>query len=247
MSEELEKKQDAQIATSRRGHEQAVDQSDLTIPRAMLIQFTPPKTINIDPETTPPGSIINSVTGEKLTKDETGAIQFIPVMRAVEWIRFNSQNDKDTDFNPGYEPGAIIWRSNDPKDPRVIEEGAWGANNEPPRATKFINYLAVVPDQSMPIIVSFAKTSFKAGKVMTTMTQFAAGDLFSWKYRLRTKKEQNDQKQQYYILTVERAGKCSPEEFSQAEAIYNAFAGKDIKIHEETDEDSSPKEKQPWE
>lgn len=243
---EIEIKNKNTVATvNRLGHEDAVDQSDLMIPRAMLIQFTPPKTVNIDPAVHTPGKIINSITLEILPTDAVGAVLFQPVKRGVVWIRFNSQKKED----PAFEPGAVIWRSNDPNDARVIAEGQWGPNNEPPKATKFINYLAHIPGHDMPIVISFGKTSFKAGKVLTTMAQFASGDLFSWTYRLRSKIEQNDQQQKYYVLAVDRGGKASPEDYAAAREKFEMYRTKDIHVHDEgsAEETEAPSSKKPWE
>jgi len=237
------------MAATRLGHEDPVDQSDLMIPRAMLIQFTPPKTIAIDPVVHTPGKIINSLTTEILPLDESGAVIFIPIRRAVMWIRFNPQDKDKPGFDPQFEPGSAIWRSNDPADPRVISEGSWGEDGTPPKATKFINYLAYVPGHSMPIVMSFGKTSFKAGKVLTTMSQFAKGDLFSWTYRLRSKMEQNDQKQKYYVLQVEKGPQASEKDYEDAKSIHSMYRGREIKVHDEgsAEETDSAPAKQPWE
>jgi len=248
MTEDLARKEESAIdVSSRRGHETPVDNSDLMIPRAKLLQALSPE-VQDDPKRFFQGMILNSITKEELPKDDQGWITFIPIMRSVNWLRFNPQSDKDPDFNPEFEAGAIIWRSNNPSDPRVIAEGAWGPKSEPPKATKFINYLALVPGHSMPIVISFGKTSFKAGKALSTMTQFAPGDLFSWRYRLRSKKEQNDAKQQYFVLVVEQCGQCPKDEFQKAESIYKTFAGKELKVHEESEEETAQPQttKNPW-
>ncbi len=232
-----------------RGHENHVAQEDMLIPRVMLIQFTPPKTVEIDPAVITPGKIINSVTVQELPKDAKG-YPFIPIKRSVNWVRFNPQKQEDPNFDPSYEMGAMIWSSNDPKDPRVLKEGAWGPKSEPPLATKFINYLAWFPGLDFPAVLSFARTSFKAGKALTTMTEMLhrADDLFRWKYRLLAKQEQNDQKQKYYVLAVEEIGRTTDEEFAKAEEIYGIFAEKAIDAYEDDAAATAEpaKEPQPW-
>src|SRR3990167_203344 len=138
---DIEKKSETAIATTRRGHEDRIDQSDLMIPRTMLIQFTPPKNLEIDPAVHTPGKIVNSITGEVLPVNKDGNIEFIPIRRGVLWIRFNPQDKDKPNFDPQFEPGATIWKSSDPSDPRVAAEGAWGEDGTPPLATKYINYL----------------------------------------------------------------------------------------------------------
>lgn len=229
-----------------RGHGHVVDPADIIIPRIMLIQYTPPKKVELPPEIGP-GKIINNVTVTELTKDDKGRVEFIPVLRSVNWVRFNPQNENDPNFDPQYEPGAVIWRSDNPEDARVIAEGAWGQHSEPPLATKFINYLLIVPSEPIPMMVSFGKTSFEAGKRLTTFSQMyhEADDLFAWKYFLAAKQQQNDQKQKYFVFTVDQAGKCSENEYKRAERFYERFAGKELKI--EGDEEAvESADKKPW-
>lgn len=236
-------------AATRRGHEQPVDQGDIMIPRVKLLQALSPEVQEGDGKLRQ-GMLVNSLTKEELPKDAEGWITFIPIMRSVNWVKFNARNDKDPAYDPTYELGQLIWRSNDPSDPLVIQEGKFGPKGEPPVATKFINYLAWVPGCEMPIVLSFSKTSFKAGKALTTLTEMVHGkdDLFQWKYRVRAKKEQNKAKQQYFVLEATEAGKASEEEYKRAEDVYESFKGRELKVDEEHDEEVAGEAtaKQPW-
>jgi len=84
------------------------------------------------------------------------------------------------------------------------------------------------------VIVSFSKTSFKAGKKLISLALRSGGDMFSQKYRLASKKEVNGDIS-YYTLTVEPAGAADEAIYKAAEALYETFANKakDLKIHEE--------------
>lgn len=249
-TKEISKKQDSQVAIPqiKRGLEEGVDSADLIIPRLMLIQNTPPKTVAIDRTTCPSGTLINSLTALPLALDEKDGVQFLPVIRGVKWVRFNALEDGKPGWDAAYEPGAKIWESRDPRDPRVIEQGAWGKNNEPPIATKFIEFLIVAAGETMPLVVGFAKTSFGAGKRLSSMVQFSKKpDIFSEKYRIRAREEQNEKKQAYYVMAVEKVGDATAEEHAEAEAIYNSFAGRELKVHGEEEEAVSVAPRQPWE
>jgi hypothetical protein len=248
MTDELEKKQETAIAqTSRRGHEAPVDQEDLVLPRMMLVQYTPPKTVKIDESVVRPGMLINSLTAQQIPTDKDGFITIIPIRRNANWVRFNAQDKDKPGFDPAYEPGAVIWRSDNPADPKVLSESKFGPNGEPPVATKFINFFCLIPGQ-MPMVLSFAKTSFKAGKKLTTLTQIAEGDMFSWKYKLKAVQEQNADQQKYYVLTVEPGGKCAEEEFRAAEKLYEQFRTVEVKVHDLDDNEAAGEKKaQPWE
>ena len=248
---ELVKKQNTEIAVAgnKMGLEEGIDNADLIVPRLMLIQYTPPKTVSIDEKLCPPGSLINSLTAQPVMHDDKGGVPFIPIIRGVKWVLFNAQDDNKPNFDPNYEPGAKIWESRDPSDPRVIQFGAWGANNEPPIATKFIEFLVTIPGESMPLVLGFAKTSFNAGRQLSSMAQYTKKPaIFHDKYRLLSKKVQNDQKQSFYVLTVQRIGDASEAEITEAKAYYDTFLGKKIKAHGDEEEESVPvAPRQPWE
>jgi hypothetical protein len=249
---ELAKKAETALAAPaprKMGLEEDVDKSDLIVPRLMLIQYTPPKTVAIDEKLCPPGTLINSLTTQPVQLDDKGGVPIIPIIRGVKWILFNAQDKDKPNFDPQYEPGAKIWESRDPEDPRVREFGDWGPNNEPPRATKFIEFLIMIPSESMPLVIGFAKTSFNAGKQLSSMVQYTKKPaIFHDKYRLSSKKVQNDQKQSFYVLTVQRIGDATEAEIADAKAYYDTFVGRKIKAHGDEEEEAVPvAPRQPWE
>lgn len=250
MSEsEITKKESAEI-TKRdlRGHSGNVSNEEMIIPRVKLMQALSPE-VQEEGSDLKQGVIINSLTKTPFLKTEKGAHLFIPILRSVNWVKFNPRSEKDPDFDPAFEPGAIIWRSNDPNDPKVIAEGEW-RGEKPPRATKFINYLCHFLGCDIPVLLSFAKTSFKAGRTLTTFTELVhANDaIFKWAYLLQSKKEQNPQGQSYYVYSVSEGGPASAEAFERAEMWYETYSRREVKAEEEHDEEPlavDPKEK-PW-
>ena len=220
----------------QRGFENGVDKEDLVIPRAKLIQALSPEMTDRELKKQFPelsvGSIVNSLTKEPLSEE------FIPIFIFKNYIRFNPRSKDDANFDDKFEPGAIIWRSNDPLDPRVQAETKFGDNGEKPAATTFLNFFCYFPSQPMPIIVSFSKTSYKTGKTLLSLGKFGGGDLFSRKYKLAADMETNDIAT-YAVLKVQPTGIATPDEYSICEKLWNDFAAKakDIKVHEEgTDE-----------
>lgn len=222
----------AKPTATRRGLEERPDQGDFEIPRAKLLQALSPEVQ--DPGLTlKQGQIINS-----LTKDTLPA-EFIPVFRMPSnWIRFNPRKKDDPNFDSDYGLGDVIWRSSDPSDPRVIEQGQFGAKGEPPKATKFLNFFCLFPGVDMPIVVSFSKTSFKAGKHFNSLIQFSTGDMFSKKYRLASKQVTTGAGT-YFVLTVEKVGETSINEFGIAEVLYKEFFTKreDLRVDLADDEE----------
>lgn len=222
-----ERKDLAQPAKLGRGQKTIIDRSDLIVPRAMLLQYTKPQSI----ETTHrPGEIINSLTGDLLPAE------FVPIFYFFNWIRFNPRNETDPNYDPAFDLGAVIWQSKDPEDMKVIEESKWGKNGEPPLATKFINFFSYFVGEDMPVVISFAKTSYKQGKKLLTLTQFPAGvDIFSKQYSLTSKEDKND-KGEYYILQVAPKGKADEKSFTIAERWYESYRERAIEVHAQEQE-----------
>lgn len=229
MSNEVTEKTQTGLVPSiqpQRGFEGGVDQEDLIIPRAKLIQALSPELAE-GVDGIKIGSIINSLTKEVLAQD------FIPIFTFKNFIRFNPRSKDDPNFDSDYEPGAVIWKSVDPMDPRVKEQTKFGANGEKPIAVTFINFFSYFPGVSMPIIVSFSKTSYKAGKNLLSLAKFCGGDMFSRKYKLVSQMETNDVAT-YAVLKVKPVGAVTPEEFQLCEKFWNEFSAKieAIQVHE---------------
>jgi len=229
---DIAKKQDTSMARPLgRGHEEKSEQEDLEIPRCKLVQSTSDEaTTEIKEQKVEVGKIINSITKGKLPTD------FIPILKFTNWIRWNPRKKDDQNFDPAFDPGALIWNSSDPNDPRVVQNKDFGPNGEPPIATKYLNFLSYFPGHNMPVIISFAKTSLKAGRRLNTLSRFSGGDMFSSKYRLTSKqREANGTK--FYVLEVSQAGKPKQDEFKIAENWYGNFKDRAIKVHQEAPEE----------
>lgn len=226
---ELMKQEDGSLmAGGRPQGMEDVDQNDLIIPRAKLLQPLSPELQEPNCDLRP-GFIINSITKEILPEE------FIPVFMGYQWLKFNPRDDNSPDFNPAYNPGQLIYRTNDPNDELVQREGKFGPNGEPPAILKFMNFLSYFPGEPMPIIVSFTKTSYKAGKRLASLVMFTSegGRMYTRKYKLTSKQEKND-KGVYYVLNVEPSGKPEEEAVKAAAGFYS-FRQKDIVVHEEED------------
>lgn len=214
-----------------KGFESGTDRDELVIPRAALLQALSPDVV--DSQTTPEGKdlkagmLINSLTREILPD------VFIPVFYFPSWVRFNPRDPKAFGYDPAFGPGDVIWRSNDRTDPRVVEEAKFGPNGETPLATMFMNFFSYFPGVQMPVVVSFSKTSIKAGKRLLSLARFSGKDIFAQKYRLSVKKEQND-KGTYFVLGVDLAGKMDADDmdYKTAASYWEAFHAKPIVVHD---------------
>jgi len=222
-NKDLQKTESAVPATqgTKRGFESDVPREDLILPRARLLQSNSPDLDDYD--NLKKGMIINSLTKEILPNT------FIPIIYSSNWIRFNPRNKEDSGFDSSYSPGAIIWASSDPEDSRVIEEGKFGPNGESPLATKFHNFLSYFPGCDMPVVLSFSKTSNKAGKELLSLLKLMPGDIWSREYRLIAKAEEND-KGKFFVLKTCIHGVAKADDSKLAESWYEEFKHKEIKM-----------------
>jgi hypothetical protein len=242
MSQEIAKVKSGALMQAegvQRGFEGGVDREDLIIPRAKLIQALSPE-LTEGLEGIKVGSVINSLTKEVLPQE------FIPIFTFKNYIRFNPRSKDDPNFDSEFDPGAVIWKSTDPLDPKVKAEAKFGPNGEKPIATTFINFFSYFPGVSMPIIVSFSKTSYRAGKNLLSLAKFCGGDMFSRKYKLVSQMETNDIAT-YAVFKVTPVGDALTEEYAVCERLWNDFASKAnaIQVHEEDVQDDAA-EKRPY-
>lgn len=211
----------------RLGFEDPTDSRDLIIPFVKLFQGNATEAENY-PDAKG-GQLINSLTQEVLSEE------FIPCFKWTEWSKFNGNGEDDPNYDPALgEPGALLWRTLAPTAEQAAE-CEFGPNGEKPKASRSMCFLVYVIGQQMPLVLRFAKTSFSAGKKLISLAQFSGGNMFDRKYKLTTKKEQNESKKIYYVLQVALVGIASEEERKVAKQWYQDFKGKNLKVHEEGD------------
>lgn len=212
-----------------RGHEEQTDMEDMEMPRAKLIQFTSEEAQAEDKtQRKDPGTIVNSIT-----KEELGNV-FIPIFNNVSFVQWNPRKKDDPNYDPAFEPGEMVFSTTDRRDARVVDGIKFGPNGEPPKITKYMNFLCFFPGQNYPLVMSFAKTSAKAGARLNTLTKVAGGDMFAFKYKLIVTMRENAGTK-FFVLDVAPAGKATEEEAKIGEHWWEEFRGKQIKIHSDAE------------
>lgn len=216
-----------QTPKAPRGLEQSTDRNDLIIPRAKKIEAMSPEMTDTDllKAGIHPGVIVNSITKEILPET------FIPVTFFKQWIRFNANKPGDRGWVDGYGPRDVIYNTMDKTDVRLSTDAVWDGDL-PPVTTTFLCFLALFEGQDTPVIISFGGGNFKTGKTLLSLATFKGGDLFSNKYKLKTKPEKND-KGSWFKLEVAFAGKATTEEYQKAESMYESFKPQEANIHSE--------------
>lgn len=231
---------EALFNADRKGFEEKINPGEITIPRAKMLQGLSEE-VQQDGRKFCAGMIINSITKEEMVKP-----MFIPIKRLPNsWVRYNARDDKDPNFVPGIEKGAVVWRSNDPQDPRVIEETKFGDKGEAPKATAYLNFLCYFQGFTIPCVLSFGRTSYTAGKNFLTMAFGYGGDMFSRRYRLIAKQETNAKGTFYQLEATPdmnpdtKNNLCTADELAIGEVMYKAFANVAVKVDEEKEEHSA--------
>ena len=195
------------------------DQKDIIFPRAKIFQGTPSEFEQYP--NAKHGMIINHITGEELKG------QFLPFLKFKQYAKFNSRNSSDPSFDKTKDPGALIWITTDHNDPRVAET-QFGESGERPTAIEFMNFMSIFDGQEFPIVVPFAKTSYKTGKRLLSMLAMSTG-VFKRKFKLSTLKQQKDG-MTFYIFEVAMGDAATPEESAKAAELYAKFSSKSHEI-----------------
>lgn len=220
-----------------RGHEEEALPSQLEMPRAKLLQFTSGE-VKREENPLKPGVIINSISQENLPP------VFIPIFKYTEWIRWNPRQKDNPNFDPAFDPGALIFRTNQATDPRVIEGAKFGPGGEPPAVTEYLNFFSMFIGEgdARPqfLVLPFAKTSHSAGKKLYNQLLTQGGDMFLWKHKLSSARHDKGD-QSWFQFVTEPAGKATEDEYRAAEWLYESYRKVKIVAHVDEEDTQSSK------
>jgi hypothetical protein len=219
----------AKQAKAPRGLERPIDQEDLIFPYAKLLQPGSPEVTSQEAGKAPTnwaGQLIDSLDKSVLP------MEFIPVFYKKKWVRFNAMKEGEPGWDSRFKPSDVMWKSEDALDPRVIAESKFAEDGTPPLATAFLSFFAFFPGHPTPAILSFSRSSYKAGKNLLNMALRSKKDVFATKYRIAIKKNDGPNNSVYFSLNVEPVGPASAEEFAECERLYDLYANKEIKVDE---------------
>lgn len=159
--------------------------SDMIVPRVKVIQTLSPEAKERIAEE---GDILNSLTKEKLNGKT-----FIPV------FKFNNH----VDWRDRSEGGGIKCIARDGKQ-GVMSDGTplicasckrcefdntKQGKESLPKCTKYINFFGFFAGERMPIILSFAKTSYNEGKKLYSLAKVTMQNMWNYGYALHEKKQ----------------------------------------------------------
>jgi hypothetical protein len=86
--------------------------------------------------------------------------------------------------------------------------------------------------ETMPIILSFAMTSFQAGRKLYTMCKMAGGDIWDRKYKLLAQAKTN-QMGTFFVFDVTDAGDTLDADKATCEKLFESFSTRDLNFEME--------------
>lgn len=199
-----------------------ITSQDLRLPRVALLQPLSPQVQN-DPEKYKPGMFIDTLTQDIINTP----VEFVPVFVFKNVIK----------WKPRAEGGGMVWKTLNPTAEQLRELQWDGANK--PTADQYINAVCTIPQFETPLIISFCKTSLKAGQDLATLIQLSK---CAWRftYTLESVKTTNT-KGTFYVMRVKRGKTTDDATGAHAADLYDQVKSMSI----ETDYEGTTHEQDP--
>lgn len=220
------------IVSLGEGHETVEGILEITMPRARAIQYVSAEAKLPEGERIAPGKFINSLTKEELPK------AFIPILKFTTFIQWNPRKTSDANFDKNYQPGELIFQTNEVKDQRVQAGIKFGPNGEAPKVTRYMNFLCYFEGNNLPVILSFAKTSMKAGEALNSLLVSKGGNVWNYKFQVSVVPKSGVEGE-YFVLDIKPAGMATEEERVIGKLWFDMFNKKNIKVDQHEDENTA--------
>lgn len=216
------------------------DAGDMIIPRVKVIQtLSPERKDKIAEE----GDIINS-----LTKDKLNGKVFIPVFKFNNNIDWRDRNDgggilciardaKNGIMSDGTKLTCLTCRRCEFDNTKVGREAV-------PKCTKYINFFGFFAGETMPIILSFAKTNYNEGKKLYSLAKVTMQNMWNYGYTMNEKAMAKNANE-WYIVSMSPAGPSSDEDKALGLMLYKAYRTEMQNVAFDMDDNSDGATKSP--
>lgn len=200
-----------------------ITSTDLRLPRVALLQSKSPQ---VEAEASCNGVPYKAgMFIDTLTQDIIGSpMTLVPVFVFKNIIK----------WKPRSEGGGMLWKAIHPT-AEQLKDTQWNGTNKP-AADVYINAVCMINDGATPLIVSFCKTSLKAGQDLATLIMLS-GQAWKYTYFLDSLKVANS-KGSYYVMRIKRGAPTTADQMIEAASMYENV--KDMTI--DTDYDSTNEE-----
>jgi len=214
---------------------QNISKDDLQLPRLALAQLLSPELVDGDPkyiDGLAAGDAFNSLTGEVYGK------------KPITIVVVRAEKARYVEFVPREEGGGIRDFNVPASDPRC----AFGPKGEKPAATKFLEFIVLLPDfGNEPAALSFKGSGLKTARTLNGLIKIQgvrAGNVpaFAFAFTITPTMTQN-QLGKFAVFTVRPDGFVDKETFTQAGDFYESIKDREVAppSKEEPDEDDSEK------
>lgn len=192
---------------------------DILIPKLLLMQGL---SQFVGEEKAQMGDIVNSLTGEVLGS-KNKAIEIIPILSFRTWVVYETIEN-----SPKFKAVVPMTRENEGWELEGEEDGA------PVRRDKCLNFYVLLKTdmEGFPYLISFRRTSFRAGKKLVNHFKLAEMKRIppaATSVMLTCTKQQND-KGTFYTFDIAPGKKNSPEELQTAYGWYKTLQTSNVKI-----------------
>lgn len=208
------------------------DSNDIMIPRILLMHGT---STLVGQEKARQGDIIDSISHEVLANSKK-AIEFIPIKQLDKAWSIEKYTGKKYEFE-----------RTDPWDPTLANQLEFEEGGEKKRRNARLSFYVLLArdcgSNHLPYMVSFQRTSYKAGKNIASFFQealfaFKKGDKTSIPmgqvFELGCHVEQRDDNS-YYVMNCKRHRIAAPEELDKGKYWFSQLRSKTYKVHDESE------------
>lgn len=220
---------------------EGLDNADILIPKVLLMQAMSDL---VAQEKAVTGDFVKSTTKEILG-GKLKPFEFIPILSFKTWVIEEKVGEK------------FEFRGVEQASAETDDAMEWQENGKTFRRNRCLNFYALLPqdiererkamqssdipdpdDALLPILISFQRTGYFAGKEL--ITHFAKAAHFGVPpavstFRMNSFMEKND-KGTYYVPMIEKAGKTSEENLAACRKWYDILKKARVKIDEVTEE-----------
>jgi len=183
-----------------------ITSSDLRLPRVALLQALSPQVQN-DGGKYKQGMFIDTLTQDVLPS----TVVFTPVFVFKNVIKWKPRN----------EGGGMIWKTTNPT-PEQLADTQWNGDKKPV-ADVYINAVVLIKGSTTPMILSFCKTSLKAGQDLATLC-FLSKPCWKYSYNLDAVKVSNT-KGTFYVMRVTRGSLNDSNQVIEASELFEQVKG----------------------
>lgn len=245
MGTEITKKENMEVSTIMQGWDgvsEGVDRADVLMPAILLMQGLSEM---VGEEKAQIGDMVKSTT-RTIIGNKQKPVPFIPLMTFKTWRNFEKAGEKfefrgqdpyfekDKDLPWTFERDGKQWRRDKTINVYALLVDDVLGEEKAIKALKETGEIPTADQALLPVLISFTRTSFTAGKTMST--HFAMAENYGYPpaaviFNLKSKMEKNE-KGHYCVYELERAGKTEGTHLEMAKKWFGVLRAGKLRVDE---------------